>query len=101
MPARKCTCDETRPDRDLNPSSPLGPLTLHCSEHTEEKRPINLQYRGAVDSEGYQQYYGRVTDACSTFYDGRPEPERWRVYFTPKPDSKGNGGPGYISPRFY
>ncbi|KAE8237921.1 hypothetical protein A4X13_0g8585 [Tilletia indica] len=66
-------------------------------ETQELKTPINLQYRGTVDSAGRREYYGFIQDACSTFFTARPPPRVFKIYFTESQSSKTN----WISPKFY
>ncbi|KAK0531886.1 hypothetical protein OC834_002053 [Tilletia horrida] len=65
-------------------------------ETQELKTPINLQWRGTVDSTGRREYYGFIKDACSTFYTARPPPRVFKIYFTESTKKY-----GYISPKFY
>ncbi|KAL9931355.1 hypothetical protein V8E36_009752 [Tilletia maclaganii] len=68
-------------------------------ERQELKQPINIQFRGGIDSSGRQEYFGHIPDACSTFYTARPNARVFKLYFTHKYNS--NNQVGYISPKFY
>lgn len=73
---------------------------FHISIYSETQqllKPINLQYRGSVNSDGRQEYYAFVENACSTFFTDKRPPRLFKTYFTESRDSKTN----WISPKYY